>query len=243
MSCDFAHLDGSYVLGALSPGERREYEQHLEGCPTCARAVQELAGLPGLLARVDPAVLEDPAEPEEVPETLLPALVGEVRRSRRRRTVAAGSLAAAAAAVVVTLGAVTLTSSDGNDGPTAAPTGPSPTSTTSPTSAAVGRPMTPVGYTDMEAQVALTSVPWGTRLDLTCSYETEQHVAPGAQPGAGTTYSLVVHTRDGRTEQVATWRGLPGRSMRLAAATSATAAQISSVEVRSGGQPVLRLAT
>jgi hypothetical protein len=235
MTCDFAHLDGSYVLGALSPTERRAYEQHLETCPACARAVQELAGLPGLLARVDPDVLDDPPSQEDVPETLLPALVGEVRRSRRRRVLAAGSLAAAAAAVAVTLGVVAVTASDGNNAPPSA----MPT-----TAVPLGRAMTPVGYPGMQAHVALTSVPWGTRLDLTCSYETEQHVSPGAQPGAGTTYSLVVHTRDGRTENVATWHGLPGRSMRLAAATSATAAQISSVEIRTGGgQPVLRLAT
>ena len=37
MSCEFAHQDGAYVLGALSPAERREFEQHLAGCDECAR--------------------------------------------------------------------------------------------------------------------------------------------------------------------------------------------------------------
>ena len=46
MSCEFEHLDGSYVLGALAPGERQEFEHHLSGCAECARAVQELAGMP-----------------------------------------------------------------------------------------------------------------------------------------------------------------------------------------------------
>ncbi len=32
MSCEFAHLDGSYVLGAVSPRERREVERHLSVC-------------------------------------------------------------------------------------------------------------------------------------------------------------------------------------------------------------------
>ncbi|NYD41158.1 anti-sigma factor family protein [Nocardioides panaciterrulae] len=233
MSCDFGHLDGSYVLGALSPIERREYEEHLDTCPTCAHAVQELAGLPGLLARVDPSVLEEPYDEEQVPETLLPALVGEVRRSRRRRTMTAGVLAAAAAAVVVTLGAVAVDATQGGGGTP----GPTPT-----VSAAAGRPMQPVAYTGMQADVAFTPVPWGTRLDLTCSYAEQA----GGQRGSGarTTYSLVVHTRDGRTEQIATWHALPGRTMRLAAATSAAAADIASVEVRTAqGQPVLRLAT
>ena len=229
MSCDFAHLDGSYVLGALSPAERRGYEQHLETCPACARAVQELAGLPGLLARVDADVLDDPPEPEDVPETLLPALVGEVRRSRRRRLLAAGSLAAAAAAVAVTLGAVAVTSSDGNGAPSAVPTS---------SASLVGRPMTPVGYVGMQAQVALTPVPWGTRLDLTCSYAAEHR----GSPGLATTYALVVHTRDGGTEQVATWTSLPGRTMRLAAATATSRSDITSVEMRTAdGDPVLEL--
>ena len=60
MSCDLADRDASYVLGALSPAERKEFEQHLAVCEGCARNVRELAGLPGLLARVDRAVLEDP---------------------------------------------------------------------------------------------------------------------------------------------------------------------------------------
>ena len=37
--------------------------------------MRELAGLPGLLARVDPDVLESAPHVEPVPETLLPALV------------------------------------------------------------------------------------------------------------------------------------------------------------------------
>ena len=42
------------MLGALSPAERREFEEHLAGCTTCQAAVSELAGLPGLLGQVAP---------------------------------------------------------------------------------------------------------------------------------------------------------------------------------------------
>ena len=53
MSTDeFATYDAAYVLGALSPTERMAYEAHLTGCPSCSGAVTELAGLPGLLAKV-----------------------------------------------------------------------------------------------------------------------------------------------------------------------------------------------
>ena len=53
MSSDrHAHWDAAYVLGALSAAERQEYEDHLTSCPSCRDAVAELAGMPGLLARV-----------------------------------------------------------------------------------------------------------------------------------------------------------------------------------------------
>lgn len=231
MTCELAHLDGSYVLGALSPGERRQFEQHLAGCDQCSQSVRELAGLPGLLARVEPEILEEPPAEEPVPDTLLPALLGEVRRTRRRRTLATAGLAAAAA-VLVTIGAAVTIGTTGGDG------SPQATPPTSSVSTPAARPMTAVRNVGMQASLALASVPWGTRLDLTCSY-----AAPGGryEPQA-TTYSMVVRTRDGRTEQVATWQALPGRTMQLTAATAAARADISSVEVRAAdGAPVLRL--
>jgi len=51
----FAQWDAAYVLGALSPAERREFEEHLASCPQCQTAVSELAAIPGLLAQVSPA--------------------------------------------------------------------------------------------------------------------------------------------------------------------------------------------
>ena len=43
----FAEWDSAYVLGALSPSDRREFEEHLEICDLCARAVAELSPCPG----------------------------------------------------------------------------------------------------------------------------------------------------------------------------------------------------
>lgn len=244
MSCSLGHLDGAYVLGALSPAERRTFEQHLDGCSTCTRAVGGLAGLPGLLARVDPEALEalvpgvpggspgtDDVPVTAPPDTLLPALVRDVRRTQRRRTLMTAGLAAAAAVLVAgsALGVGVATGVVG--GPTATTAGPP--SVVAP----AGTPMVPLGYAPMQARVAFAPVAWGTRLDLACSYA-------AASDGRPATYVLVVRTRDGRTEQVATWRGLPGRTMRLSAATAARAADISSVEVRtSDGRAVLELAT
>ena len=54
---------------------------------------------------------------------------------------------------------------------------------------------------------------------------------------------VVVHTRDGATQQVGTWRGLPGRTTHLEAATSADRVDIDAVEVVVTGtdRPVLEL--
>ena len=98
MSCPFAHDDAAYVLGALSPVERLDFERHLGGCDDCTRAVRELAGLPGLLRRVEASVQEHPPVDEPVPDTLLPTWSHEVRRARRRRTCAAAGSAAVVAA-------------------------------------------------------------------------------------------------------------------------------------------------
>jgi hypothetical protein len=45
----YAHWDAAYVLGSLSETDRREFEAHLDECPTCRDAVTELAGMPALL--------------------------------------------------------------------------------------------------------------------------------------------------------------------------------------------------
>ena len=100
--------------------------------------------------------------------------------------------------------------------------------------------MTAVDGAPVRATVALTSVAWGTRLDLACTYAEagERYDLP-----ASVTYGLFVRTRDGRTEQVGTWRSLEGRTMRLTAATAARRQEIASVEVRTAkGRPVLELA-
>jgi anti-sigma factor RsiW len=58
VTCREAEADlGAYVLGALEPGERRRFEEHLAACPACAEELAEFEALPALLDRVDPADL------------------------------------------------------------------------------------------------------------------------------------------------------------------------------------------
>jgi hypothetical protein len=231
--CGYEHEDGAYVLGALSSEERIAFERHLPGCPTCARSVRELAGLPGLLARVPVEIIDPEQLPTPVPDTLLPALVRRTRRTRRRRAWITGGLVAAAAVVALgAVGAVTL-GDDDQAPPQAAPTA-------GPTTAAP-QPLRPVGAEPISGWVSLTPVGWGTRLDLTCSYADDD--SGGGTWGDGPpTYAMYVTRTDGSTERVASWRGLPGKTMHLAAATAADAADVASVEVRtSSGATVLEL--
>ena len=45
----------AYLLGKLEAGEAERFEAHLEGCPDCRRHLDELGGLPALLAQAAPA--------------------------------------------------------------------------------------------------------------------------------------------------------------------------------------------
>jgi hypothetical protein len=225
--CAFAMDDAAYVLGSLSPAERKEFEAHLPCCDHCSLSVRNLAGLPGLLGRLEADVFDAPAI-DPVPDTLLPRLSRAVRRQQHRRTWLTAGAAAAVAAAISVGGAIAI-----DNAHTTAPVAGQHTIVPP-----LGTPMKRVGSDPMTASVALTSVDWGTKLDLTCSYPAPRQTA-SYEAGA---YALVVHTVDGRSQRVATWSGLPGKTMHLSAATASPASDISSVNVvRVGGPAVLAL--
>ena len=230
MTCPFAHDDAAYVLGALPSVERLAFERHLDGCGSCTRALRELAGLPGLLGRVDIDIVEPAPVAESLPDSLLPALLREVRRTRRRHALAAVGLAAA---VVVGIAPVVASQVGGEAGtPPAAP------SSTAPPSGVAPLTLDPIGDVPLRASVTLEPVTWGTRLGLTCTYDRElvEYELPPAVD-----YTVYVLTSDGRAERVGSWRSVTGRTMRLSAGTAATRADIASVEVRTpDGRVVLK---
>lgn len=234
----FRESDAAYVLGALSIDDRRAFEEHLAHCDDCAASVRDLAGVPGLLATVPHAVAEaEPVAPP--PDTLLPALVTRVRHERRRRHWTAG-LVAAGAALFVSVGgmAIALRQGDAPAAPPAAVSTGAPTP--SPTGTLAEAPMAALVASPVQARVAMTGVAWGTRLDLTCSYAD----TGGYRASSPASYVLVVHGRDGSSEEVASWRALPGRTMRLTGASSYSLGDIASVEIRTaGGVAVLALRT
>jgi hypothetical protein len=88
---------GAYLLDVLEPGERMGMAAHLRGCPVCNRTLDELGGLPPLLAAVRPgdAHPEDPV-PSEVSFQRLRRSAVPVRPVRlRHRRLLAGAVAAA----------------------------------------------------------------------------------------------------------------------------------------------------
>jgi hypothetical protein len=231
--CPLTHSDAAYVLGALSPTERLEFERHLPGCSVCRRSVAQLAGLPGLLARVPVEQVEAPLPFEPLPETVLPALVAAVRREQRRKTVLI-TLGSAAAVAVVTLGVTALQATRDDDAPP-----PSATSTSTSPTVAPARPMEVVVDYGVSADVSLTPVTWGTKVSIICRYS--EHEGDYGSSRAYR-YNLVAFTRSGKVEGVGSWKAKPGTTYVGSAETAVKLEQITRLEVQSAhGETILRL--
>lgn len=230
MSTDeFTLYDAAYVLGALSPSERHEFEDHLKDCAACSNAVGELAGLPGLMSKVSEEQLS--ADLESPPETLLPSLARAVRRERGRRRLAVGAAGVAASALIA-VGAAVLTGPD-------SPAHPPLASPTAAPSGSANLALEAVVPSPVSASARLVDMAWGTRIDLTCSYNTKGYSSAG-----GSSYVLVVVDRSGVAQQVATWKALPDHEVTIMGATSLTRQNIAVVEIRTlSGRTLLRLST
>jgi Putative zinc-finger len=211
----FSTWDAAYVLGALSPDERRQFEEHLAGCPACQAAVSELAGIPGLLAQVPPedaALLA--AAPAEIIDGLPPGMLAAVRSrhaSHRRRR--AGILAGAAAGVLLFLAGIAYALG-------LLPLGPS-----EPQRLAFDT----VAPTAMTAVVDVIPVEDGTDLNVQCSYGETNEPEPG---GAYAEYSIYVIDRSGNASLVKEWPAKPNRTMTPSAHTDLRVRQIEAVEIR-----------
>lgn len=213
---EFATYDAAYILGALSPADRHAFEEHLSRCPSCAESVAELAGMPGLLARVPLSEIEEVERPP-VPETLLPRLLRETNRRRRRtRWIASGGAALAAAAALVIVLMLTVVS--GGSG--------SPALAMKPVIAAAG----------IHADAHVKNVRWGTKITVKCGYNAATHVTWDEY------YALTVTPKHGSTQQIATWMVSPGHDAVFDGATALHRDQISHIDVRDAdGKSVLQL--
>jgi anti-sigma factor RsiW len=218
--------DAAYVLGALSPAERREFEEHLAGCTGCQQSVAELVGLPGLLGQVSPedaallATQAQPAEGEAAPATLMPRVIGE-QRTRRRRIVAA--VAGAAAAMILILGGVAA-------GAGLLP----PWQPRSPFLLAFSE----VQPTSITAIVEVVPASEGTDFQVECQYGEANEPTPG---GAYETYEIWIVDRSGTAVEAKAWPAHPNRVMRPQAHSPWKVSRISAVEIRSSdGETLLR---
>lgn len=223
----YAQWDAAYVLGALSPAERREYEEHLSTCPACQTAIAELAGMPGLLGQVAVDSASPPAdEPatgdEPPPATLMPAMITDLRR--RRRVVR--TLIGVAAALVVLMGVTGLLVIRG-----LLPAG-------SP-SDSFRIAFSPVAPSAMTAVADVVPLDEGTEFRVECVYGESNEPKPG---GARAEYGIFVVDRSGRPTLAKTWNARPNRKMTPEAKTTLRVNQIARVEIKdlTDGQIVLR---
>jgi hypothetical protein len=200
IGCAVVRLDlGAFVLGALDEGEAQQVRGHVAACPRCRAEYDDLAGLPGFLARLTEveAQASGIATGGTAPARLL---AGAAARSARRRQVRIG-LAAAAAVLVVAAGAVGWSVGDSSDdgdragapvpGGTVVPI-PPPTATFDPAAGRTARASDP--QSGVGAEVRYAASEWGSDVDLTVS---------GIRPG--TRCRLDVYGSRGRVETASSW--------------------------------------
>lgn len=215
-SHEYATWDAAYVLGSLSPADRREFEAHLSGCPQCTQAVAELSGMPALLSKLDSETVaeisDQTAEPPMAPN-LLPSLLFAVRRRRRRTRLMTWS-SAAAAAVLLMVGVFVGIANLSGHSPTSAP----------PQASVSALPMAQVGTKALASTVSLSSQQWGTFIDLRC-------VCLAPVYAHHDKLAMVVVNRDGTHTQLATWVADPGHTAMPAGSISTPVNQIASVQV------------
>lgn len=217
----YTQWDAAYVLGALSPADRHDFETHLTACPACAAAVAELAGMPGLLAGLTPeqAIALDNSESQatldEPDADVLPLLAKRARRSTLRRrllSVAVGATVAASAVVATVVVVPIFTASEAQAG------------------------SVPLVFTPVESQSVTVSgkalpVAWGTQIEWKCSYLASMST-PGYTGGPASPYQLVVIDREGKETIAATWDASEGTVVSPVATVDIELQQIARVEVR-----------
>jgi anti-sigma factor RsiW len=221
-SHDYATWDAAYVLGSLSPADRREYETHLSVCPLCNQAVSELSGMPALLSKLDGGTVAAMGADDLTPApNLLPSLLSEVNRRRRRVRMVTWTSGAAAAVLL----AVGLFVSVAWQHPTSPP----------PQASVSALQMAQIGTNALASTVSISSQHWGTYIDLNC-------VCLAPVTAHHDKLAMVVVSRDGAHTQLATWVADPGHTANPAGSISTPVEQIAAVQIVSAdsGQVLLQ---
>jgi predicted anti-sigma-YlaC factor YlaD len=219
---------GVYVLGAIDPGERGLVDAHLVTCRGCRDELAGLAGLPALLARVNPDEIsriraDDTVRPasDDPPEELLGTVLGlaEARRRRNRWRY----LSAAAAVVAIAGGLFAGLNSASSTTVTktvAVPTGLQGSwETATGTNAATG----------VTSTVAYSQELWGNAFQVLVD-----HIP------IGTTCQLIVVHPDGTRTVVAAWTTARDEGkVWYAGSMPSTAGSISTFQITAGNQVLL----
>lgn len=183
---------GVYVLGAIDPAERALVDAHLVTCRDCRDELAGLAGLPALLARVNPDEISricaddtvrtaaDDRPPGELIGTVLDLAAARRRRTRWRFAAAAAAVAAIAGGLFGGLSSITTTRTVAIPIPAAGTHWDTVEATNSVTGAS--------------ASVAYSHEMWGDAFEVLVD-----HIP------VGTTCQLLVVHPDGTRTQVASW--------------------------------------
>jgi hypothetical protein len=183
---------GVYVLGAIDPAERALVDVHLMTCQDCRDELAGLAGLPALLARVNPDEISricaddtirtdaDDRPPQELIGTVLDLAAARRRRTRWRFAAAAAAVVAIAGGLFGGLSSITSTRT--------VPIPISPAGTKWETVEATS------SVTGASASVAYSHEMWGDAFEVLVD-----HIP------VGTTCQLWVIHPDGTRTQVAAW--------------------------------------
>jgi putative zinc finger protein len=195
--CTDARLSlGVYVLGAIDPAERALVDAHLVTCRDCRDELAGLAGLPALLARVNPDEISriraddtvragsyagaDDRPPGELIGTVLDLAEARRRRTRWRFLASAAAVVAIAGGLFGGLSSITTTRT--------VPIPVSPAGTQWDTVEATS------SVTGVSASVAYSHELWGDAFEVLVD-----HIP------VGTTCQLWVVHPDGTRTQVASW--------------------------------------
>jgi predicted anti-sigma-YlaC factor YlaD len=183
---------GVYVLGAIDPAERGLVDAHLATCRDCRDELAGLAGLPALLARVNPdeigRISDDGARgvvsdhpPEELLDTVLSLADARRRKNRWRYMSLAAAVVVLAAGLFGGLKAATSTT---NTRTLVVSAGPGNWDTASGTNPSTG----------VSATVAYAHQLWGNSFNVVVD-----------RIPLGTTCQMWVVHPDGTRTQVASW--------------------------------------
>jgi len=230
MTCPQSMAAGAYVLGALPPAQRLEFQQHLATCPSCRADVADLAGLPGLLGRLDEqAAAQLDTEPTP-PPSLLPDALTRLQRVRHRQRWQQRALVAAAAVLVALAGVgAAVWRPDGTTGVSG------PVAAASPEAVDLS-PMQPANEGPVRAEIALVRQGTGTRVEMHCVYLTGSEY-----PQQPWHLSLVVYPRGGGVPgpAVVNWTAAPGANLAVSGVTPLAPDQIDHIELHRGDGTML----